>query len=198
MAEIREPVRQKRPGGRTAEVTRRINDAVIELLIEGGLDACTFQHVAERAGIERSTLYRRCPDRWPTIIDAIIDYAERVTPVTDTGSFRSDLKEVLERVNLVIYSPLGPPVMAVAVALQHGAAPEHAQRFWESRSKQIAPMFDAAIARGELPPDVDREELFAIASGPFFFYAFVMGKRADDSLVDQVVEMVCDRYCLKK
>lgn len=197
MVKTVEPARQKRPGGRTADVTRRINDAVIELLIEGGLDACTFQNVSERARVERSTLYRRCPDRWPTIIDAIIDYAERVTPVTDTGSFRGDLKEVLRRVNMVIFSPLGPPVMSVAVALQGGAAPDHTKRFWEGRRRQLAPMFDKAIARGELPADVDREELFSIASGPFFFYAFVIGRRTDDSLIDDIVDMVCDRYCLK-
>ena len=47
-----QPPRQKRPGGRTAEVTRRIYDAVLELLAEGGMDACTFQNVAARAGVE--------------------------------------------------------------------------------------------------------------------------------------------------
>ena len=71
------PARQRRPGGRTADVTRRIHEAVLELLVEGGIDACTFQNVASRAGVERSTLYRRNPDRWPLIIDAIIDFAER-------------------------------------------------------------------------------------------------------------------------
>ncbi len=85
MVKTFEPTRQKRPGGRTAEVTRRINEALLELLAEGGLEACTFQNVAHRAGVERSTLYRRTPDRWPTIIDAIIELAEREPAVFDTG-----------------------------------------------------------------------------------------------------------------
>ena len=66
---------------------------MIELLAEGGIDACTFQNVAAKAGIERSTLYRRNPDRWPTIMSAIIDFAERETPAADTGSFRGDLRK---------------------------------------------------------------------------------------------------------
>lgn len=198
MAQMIEPAKQKRPGGRTAEVTRRINDAVIELLVEGGLDACTFQHVAERAGIERSTLYRRCPDRWPTIIDAIIEYGQRQLPIADTGSFRGDLKGTLLRVREVLHSPLGPPVMAVAIALLQGAAPGETERFWASRREQLAPMFDKAIDRGELPTDIDREQLFAVASGALFFYAFVIGRQADDAVIDDLVDMVCGRYCLSR
>ena len=83
----------RRPGGRTAEVTQRINEAVLELLVEGGIEACSFSRVAAKAGIERSTLYRRCPDRWLTIIDAIVDLAERETPLPATGSFRGDLAD---------------------------------------------------------------------------------------------------------
>ena len=188
--------RPRRRGGRTAEVTRRVNQAVIELLIEGGLDACSFQRVAEKAGVERSTLYRRYPDRWGTIIDAIIDYAERQAPTYDTGSFRGDLTAVLQRVNVILYSPLGAPVMAVAATLQAGGSPGLEQRFWESRSKQLAPMFDRAVERGELAADVDREELFAIASGPFFFFAFVIGRRTPEGLIESVVDLVCERYCL--
>lgn len=196
-AETRRPLRKRRPGGRTAEVSRRINDAVIELLIEGGVEACTFQNVAERAGVERSTLYRRCPDRWPTIVDAIVEYGERQVAIADTGSFRDDLKGTLQRVREVIHSPLGPSVFGVAVALRQGAAPGETERFWASRSKQLAPMFDKAIARGELPADIDSGQLFAMAAGPLFYFAFVIGRKADDAMLDQLVGMVCDRFCLK-
>jgi AcrR family transcriptional regulator len=54
----------RRPGGRTADVTNRVHEAIIELLVEDGVQACTFSAVAERAGMELSTIYRRFPDRW--------------------------------------------------------------------------------------------------------------------------------------
>jgi hypothetical protein len=41
-------------------------------MLDGGLEACTFSNVAERAGVERSTLYRRYPDRMDMIIDTIV------------------------------------------------------------------------------------------------------------------------------
>lgn len=191
------PTRQRRPGGRTADITRRINEALIELLGEGGLEACTFQNVAARAGIERSTLYRRNPDRWPTIVGAIIDMAARETATFDTGSFRGDLAKTLMNLVRVLDSPIGPSLMEVAGALQSGAAPGQAERFWESRRKQLAPMFEAAIDRGELPAEVDRDELFAMAAGPIYFRKFISAQPLSDEWVGKVVNQVCDRYCLK-
>lgn len=189
-----EPTRQRRPGGRTADVTRRINEAMIELLSEGGLEACTFQNVAVRAGIERSTLYRRNPDRWPTIVGAIIDMAGRQTATFDTGSFRGDLAKTLNSLVGVLNSPVGPSLMEVAGALQSGVAPGQAERFWESRRDQLAPMFEAAIERGELPADVDRDELFAMAAGPIYFRKFVSAQPLSKAWVKKVVDQVCDGY----
>ena len=190
-------VRQKRPGGRTAEVTRRINDAVLDLLAEGGIDACTFQNVATRAGIERSTLYRRNPDRWPTIVDAIIDFAERETAPVNTGSFRGDLVETMGRLAKVLNGPLGPPLITVAAALQGGAAPGQGERFWKSRLARLAPLFEGAIARGELAKDADWEEIFSMAAGPIYFRRLVASKQIDEDWVLTVVSQVCSRYCPK-
>lgn len=187
----------RRPGGRTADVTRRINEAVLGLLIEGGIDACTFQNVAARAGIERSTLYRRNPDRWKTIVDAIIDLADRETPFNDSGSFHADLTDTLQRLAAILSSPMGPPIMSVAAALQAGHGPGETGRFWANRQKQIRPMFDAAIARGELPVNVRQEDVFAMAAGPLFFRTFVIGRQVDDEFIAKVVDLICQVYCLR-
>lgn len=193
-AQAVQPVRQKRPGGRTAEVTRRINEAILELMVEGGIDNCTFQNVAARAGVERSTLYRRNPDRWPTIMEAIIHLAERETATFSTGSFRTDLLATLLNLLKVLNSSLGPPLMSVAAALQGGAAPGLAERFWSSRQQQLAPMFDGAIDRGELSPDVDRDRLFAMVAGPIYFRRFIASQPITEEWVRGLVEQLCDSF----
>ena len=193
-----EPLRQRRPGGRTADVTRRINEAILELLAEGGIEACTFQNVAARAGIERSTLYRRNPDRWPTIVGAIIELAERETATFGTGSFRTDLHRTLVNLGRVLRSPLGPGLIEVAGALQSGIAPGQVERFWQSRLLHLAPMFEAAIERGELPDDVDREELFAMAAGPIYFRTYISAQPYDDNWIMTIVDRVCSHYGLPK
>lgn len=197
MVQIAELERQKRPGGRTADVTRRINAAVLELLAEGGSDACTFQNVAARAGIERSTLYRRCPDRWPTIMDAIIEFAERETATFGAGSFREDLANAMNSLARVLASPLGSALIQVAGALKE-AAPAQIERFWKSRQVHLAPMFEAAIERGELSSDVDRDELFAMAAGPIYFRRFISGQPVSPDWTRKVANQVCDRYGVPK
>jgi AcrR family transcriptional regulator len=186
--------RQRRPGGRTADVTRRINEAILELMAEGGIEACTFQNVAARAGIERSTLYRRNPDRWPTIMEAIVHLAERETGNFDTGAFRTDLLGTLLNLAKVLNSSLGAPLMSVAAALQGGAAPGQGEKFWKSRQEHLAPMFDAAIRRGELPADIDRDELFAMVAGPIYFRKFIAFQPVTENWVRKLVDRLCDSY----
>jgi len=195
---LEEVTRQRRPGGRTADVTRRINEAVLSLLVEGGIDACTFQNVAARAGIERSTLYRRNPDRWPTIVDALVDYVSGELGFADTGSFKGNLRALLHSVRSLFAGPMGPPILAVAAALQGGVAPGQLERAWTSRLLQLAPFFEAAFDRGELPPEVDQDMLLAMASGPIVFSALLIGRPADDATIDGIVDLVCQRYCLKR
>jgi AcrR family transcriptional regulator len=198
IAQIIEAPRQKRPGGRTAEVTRRINEAIIGLLAEGGVENCTFQNVAARAGVERSTLYRRNPDRWPTIMEAIIDLAERETAKFNTGSFRTDLLGTLANLARIMNSSLGPALMSAAAALQRDAAPGLAEQFWKSRQQHLAPLFEAAIERGELPADIDRDTVFAMAAGPIYFRRFVASQPATEDWIRKVVDRVCDCFGVPK
>ena len=99
----------RRPGGRTADVTARVHQAITDLLVEGGMEACTFSAVAERAGIERSTLYRRFPDRWDAIIETWMERA-RMDVMPDLGaSFAEDLASVLRKLVEVLGSPRPGP-----------------------------------------------------------------------------------------
>src|SRR5438045_3307581 len=185
----------RRPGGRTADVTQRVHRAVTELLIEGGVQACTFKAVAERAGIERSTLYRRYSDRWEMMIDSMmIRAAEEVLP--DLGdSFAGDLTSVLRKLARMLDSPLGPTVMSVAAELRAHSRTDFSRTFFDRRIAQLDPMFDAAVARGELPQDVDREGLFSFAAGPVYFRTFIASRKVDDDFIQAIVSSVCWLYC---
>jgi hypothetical protein len=97
----------------------------------------------------------------------------------------------------ILNGPLGPALMSVAGALQSGVAPGQAERFWKSRQQHLSPMFEAAIARGELAEDVDRDELFAMAAGPIYFRRFISSQPVDEAWIGKVTDQICDRYCLK-
>ena len=186
---------RKRPGGRTSDVTHRIHEAILELLVEGGVQACTFSAVAERAHIERSTLYRRFPDRWEAMIDAFMTRAA-ADILPDLGdSFAGDLASVLRKLADILATPLGPALIAVATELRAKSGNDYSRMYFDRRIEQLEPMFAAAIARSELPAKVDREELFTFAAGPIYFRMFIAGRAVDDDFINSVVTSVCWLYC---
>jgi AcrR family transcriptional regulator len=185
----------RRPGGRTADVTERVHQAITELLVEGGFEACTFSAVAERAGIERSTLYRRFPDRWDAIIETWMERA-RMDVMPDLGaSFAEDLTSVLCKLAEILESPLGPALLRVAVELRARDDSNYSRTYFDARMEQLAPMFDAAIRRGELPAEVDREALFTAAAGPIYFRMFIASRRVDEDFIHAIVSNICWLYC---
>ena len=187
----------QRPGGRTADVTTRINQAALELLTEGGAAACTYARVAKRAGVDRSTLYRRYPDRWEMMIDAFLALvAIDVLPDLEV-SFRADLESVLARLVEHLEGPLGPVLVAMAGEMRAAHAGDYSRAYFDRRMTQLNPMFDAAIARGELPADVDREELFTAAAGPIYFRLFIAARAIDQAWIEAHVERLCWLYCAK-
>ena len=186
---------RRRPGGRTADVTERVHRAITEIIVEQGLEACTFSAVAERAGIDRSTLYRRFPDRWDAIIDTWMERA-RLDVLPDLGrSFAEDLTSVLRKLVEVLESRLGPALLKVAAELRARDDTDFSRAYFGARMEQLAPMFDAAIARGELPAEVDREALFTFAAGPIYFRMFIAARRVDDDFLRAIVSNVCWLHC---
>src|SRR5213075_1896670 len=140
----------KRPGGRTAQVTQRVLDAVLDLLVEGGVAACTYRNVAERAAVERSTLYRRYQDRWEMMIDAFMARAAADVMPPLAGSFAEDLEAVLTRLAEQLELPIGPALVGVAAELRAADASDFSRAYFDRRMRQLDPMFDAAVRRGEL------------------------------------------------
>jgi AcrR family transcriptional regulator len=185
----------RRPGGRTADVTERVHEAIDQLLRDGGPDACTFSAVAERAGIDRSTLYRRFPDRWDAIIETLLERA-RMDVMPDLGaSFADDLTSVLRKLVETLKSPYGPALLKVAAELRLRAGSNDTAVYFDVRMAQLEPMFEAAIARGELPADVDREGIFTAAAGPVYFRLFIAGRVVDDDFIHSTVSKICWLYC---
>lgn len=188
---------QQRPGGRTADITRRIHDAVLSLLLAGGEDGCTFRSVAKRAGIERSTLYRRYPSRWAMMSEAFAAAYVDDLSFEPTGSFRGDLICHLSRVAHTLGSPLGRAMLAAgAVARLDPDSREAAGGFWEFRKEQQRPFVQAAIDRGELPADVQLDELFAAADGPLYFRILIIARPADQQWIERTVDNVCRAFCV--
>ena len=74
---------------RSEQAHRAIVEATLTLLDEGGYTALTIEAVAERAGVGKTTIYRRWPSKLELVIEAISELRPPGPP-EDTGSLAGD------------------------------------------------------------------------------------------------------------
>src|SRR5690348_11593173 len=80
---------------RSQEADRAILTATVELLAERGLAAMSIEEVAARAGVGKTTIYRRWPSKGLLALDAFVVSFRAEQPLPGTGSLRGDLLAAL-------------------------------------------------------------------------------------------------------
>src|SRR5882757_3262445 len=73
---------------RDARTTQSILKAAIELGIELGFDGLTVEGIAARAGVGKTTIYRRWPDAWAVVVEAVMAQVTEVSPVLERATAR--------------------------------------------------------------------------------------------------------------
>lgn len=169
----------ERPGGRTAAVRNAVLRATADLLIEAGLDGLELTTVAERAGVGKSTLYRRWGTVPALVADLLVDMADQSLPRADTGSLRGDLWANAKLVRRTLNDPrqgnLFKAVIAAATCDQRTAAA--LQVFYERRIAEWAGCVTDAVERGEAPVGTDAAAVIRQVSAPLY-YQFLTSTRA--------------------
>src|SRR4051812_24670703 len=81
------PYRQKVRAERQVETRERIVEAAVALHLERGPARTSINAIAERAGVNRVTIYRHFPDA-RTLLEACSEHARRVNPPPDLERWR--------------------------------------------------------------------------------------------------------------
>jgi AcrR family transcriptional regulator len=149
-----------RPGGRSARVRDAVHEAVVELLAAGEIDAA-IPKIAERAGVNPTSIYRRWGNRDNLLLDAAVTRLRTTSPIPDTGSLRGDLAGWAEGVERSMRDPHGQILLRALVATM---APEREPiEYLRARGDDLQKTIDAAAARGEAVPSVDDVLDFVLA-----------------------------------
>ena len=74
---------------RSAQAHRAILDATIELFVESGYEGLSIEGVAARAGVGKTTIYRRWSSKEDLIVDAIGELIFTWSPRTPDRSERT-------------------------------------------------------------------------------------------------------------
>ena len=173
--------------------------ATIAELAESGHAALTLEAVARRAGVHKTTLYRRWGTRDALVLEAMLELVGERVPVPDTGSLRGDLLALVSSAAATASSPAGEAmVRAVAAAGAHDEAlAAHNRRFWTERLAMDAEIVRRAVARGEAPADTDAVEVVEAVLGPVYFRLLVTGETPDREFIEGVVARVADGLAVR-
>ena len=148
----------RRPGRpRSQQADRAIIDAALGLFAESGVEGMCIEAVAARAGVGKSTIYRRWPGKEDLLVDAL---ATLKTPLPEPSgmSVREDLLALLR----VMCDDMSDPRRVRAAALLHGEGAKYPRlmaRFVEVVAEPRREVFRTVLRRGvetgELRADTD-------------------------------------------
>lgn len=173
-----------RPGGRTARIRDQVLDAVRAELTEHGYDALTVDTVAARAGVHRTTVYRRWRDVGGLIADVFAAASDLEWHPRDTGTLRGDLAALNQEIQDSLTEESSIAVALIAVSFRSEAAAGALRGLWEGRYAQSEIIIERAIERGDLPPRIDARALLVAATAPLYHQLVLLRTPPDPRLAE--------------
>jgi AcrR family transcriptional regulator len=184
----------QRPPGRprSADADAAILGAARELLAERGWDAMTVGDVAARAGVAKSTLYRRWPGKAELVVDAMAQVFDWLAPI-DAGSVRADAEAVIRKL-VALWSRPEAQAAFLALAAQSARDPVLRKAVREKiidRQRRLVHASAAlAAARGESVQISDPELLFDVIAGTVVQRLLIEGEPLDEGYLRRFLDLI--------
>lgn len=142
--------RARRPGGRSARVRDAVYTAVGQLVGEGQRDTMTIPQVAERAGVNPTSIYRRWGSIEALLEEVAVAALTQDEPLPDTGTIAGDLQAWAA----IIADDIGRPARIVYLRAMVSARSVLVDSCpcWDLRIRQAEQMIERARRRGERAP----------------------------------------------
>lgn len=179
-----------RPGGRSARVVESVLDTTREELARVGYSRLSLELVAKKAGVNKTTVYRRWPTKASLVI-AAVSGALILDAAPEQATLREDLLILTRRLDAWVRTPEGSAISRGLAAELYQPEVLAASRATKLRVKeQWTAAVHRAIDRGELPSGTDPDLIFELITGAMVD-AFVRVTHAvDDRFLTGIVELV--------
>jgi AcrR family transcriptional regulator len=187
----RQVIQGVRTGGRSARVRDAILTAAFGELIDSGYAALSVEGVAARAGVNKTTIYRRWPTLDDLLVDALMEWSHDALPAQDTGSIEADLLALGRQLADALNGGVGRQVVALVLTagLRSAQLRETTRRYFDHQAERAIPLIAGAIDRGELPADCDANALLTTFRAPLFYRMVTTGDPIDEDLITHSVRV---------
>ncbi|MER6204601.1 TetR/AcrR family transcriptional regulator [Streptomyces sp. NPDC058420] len=186
-----------RPRSATADTA--ILAATREALVELGWSKLTLGDVATRAGVAKTTLYRRWAGKNELVVDAVAELFDELR-LPDRGTLAADIEGVVLQFAAILARPEAKSglMAVVAESIRDDALRERIRESIVDRQKRLVLEGRArAQARGELPPETDPEEaartadlIFDVVAGAVVHRTLVSAEPADERWVRSFTQVL--------
>jgi AcrR family transcriptional regulator len=164
-----------RPGGRSEKVRTAVFDAVEALMAKNPRDLPSMAEVAERAGINPTTLYRRWGDATVLAAEVAVERLMRDLPVPDTGSLRGDLMGWATQAAHSLNGKKNLALLRVLASSAHAGEEHRGERIVavSRRGAEINAVLERAKKRGEPVPLFS--DVLELVLAPLYFRVLFFG-----------------------
>jgi AcrR family transcriptional regulator len=189
----RRPRRRPKPPApvRGEVVVRGALEATLEELAEHGYDAFRIEDVAVRAGVNKTTIYRRWPTKEDLVRAALLSITSEGIVPPETGSLRGDLLALARGIVELIRSCVG---RGLAHILQTAGPDSELMAICTSLKQrhEVVPraVIEAASARGELKPGVDPMLIVDVLAATINHRLVMEHQEADEDFLVRVVDLL--------
>lgn len=187
--------KQRRDAGRArgAPIVEAVLTRTLEELATSGLAGLSVERVAQRAGVNKTSVYRRWPTKEALVAAALEGILEDVAmKAPDTGSLRGDLLGLLEPVVALVSQPIGLAVLRAALSESSASSVSAlaARKLGERSTSPVRALVARARKRGEWRKGANGEQLIFMLIGAILHRVLLehapLSKRWLGSLVDLI------------
>lgn len=184
--------RKARVGGRSERVVNAVLGAALAELAVNGYAELRVDDVAERAGVNKTTVYRRWPTKAALVGAALATFSDD-DELPDSGSLRGDLLKLLrQRVRLAANPEKRAAARVLTTELDHPEVAAIAKTVRELFRRPWVRVVERAIERGEIPSKSDVALIVDVISSAVSMRLFRWKEVLGDAYLRGVVDLVLD------
>jgi AcrR family transcriptional regulator len=185
-----EGTRRGRP--RLESTDRAIYAAAAALITERGYDGFSMAAVAERAGVAKTTVYRRWPSRSHLILETLTSVMR--VPIFDSGDVHADMVAFARTMAASMRTP-GARRLMTEIGLASSQWPdlsEAMERLYHERRAVVKHTLQRAQAAGELRASADPDLLIDQISGALHYRLLLRGEGPSDAYAERLVDSILE------
>lgn len=184
---------QRRPGRpRSARVDDALLEAVVDILAQDGYAGLRIDDVAERAGVSKTTIYRRSPTKAALVVDVLKRLKEVNIPMPETGDTEQDLRSIVRGLYRSLHGTALGAALSGLLAERHADPDleEALAALWAARRELVGEVIRRGLAAGQIREGLDESSVLELLAGPAYYRLLVTGQSVDPAAAERHADVL--------